>query len=280
VSAGLVVPLACRGRFLGALWLDDTQASHLFTSTEINVVQGIATELAAALNMAELVGKLDLERQRFEALVGALTDGLVIVDREFRVVHVDAAAEALLGWQSSEIRGRRFYEVFEITEAEASVAWTKDRGGPAPTAKALSLRARNGVQVLCAVQPILVRDSTGDVFQILYALRTAPGAKTYAERLMESLGEVPTTRPAPPEEIPARARGACPGRARLERTSRAHRRRRLRLPRTRRRRGVSWFPPRCGRSPPRRSPTGRGPTRGRRSCARAPPRTFRGRHPV
>ena len=199
VSAGLVVPLACRGRFLGALWLDDTQASHLFTSTEINVVQGIATELAAALNMAELVGKLDLERQRFEALVGALTDGLVIVDREFRVVHVDAGAEALLGWQSSEIRGRRFYEVFEITEAEASVAWTKDRGGPAPTAKALSLRARNGVQVLCAVQPILVRDSTGDVFQILYALRTAPGAKTYAERLMESLVEVPTTRPAPPE---------------------------------------------------------------------------------
>src|SRR5438309_1323181 len=108
------------------------------------VVQGIATELAAALNMAELVGKLDLERQRFEALVGALTDGLVIVDREFRVVHVDAGAEALLGWQSSEIRGRRFYEVFEITEAEASVAWTKDRGGPAPTAKALSLRGRNG----------------------------------------------------------------------------------------------------------------------------------------
>src|SRR5207245_2327868 len=84
-------------------------------------------------------------------------------------------AEALLGWQSSEIRGRRFYEVFEITEAEASVAWTKDRGGPAPTAKALSLRARNGVRVLCAVQPILVRDSTGDVFQIPYALRTAPG---------------------------------------------------------------------------------------------------------
>src|SRR3989442_5354876 len=73
VSAGLVVPLACRGRFLGALWLDDTQAPHLFTSTEINVVQGIATEVAAPRHMAELGGKLDLGRHRFQALVGVLT---------------------------------------------------------------------------------------------------------------------------------------------------------------------------------------------------------------
>jgi PAS domain S-box-containing protein len=200
VSAGLVMPLACRGRFLGALWLDDTRAPHLFTSTEINVVQGIATQLAAALNVAELVGKLDLERQRFEALVGVLTDGLLIVDRELRMVHVDAGAEALLGWQSSEIRGRRFYEVFQITEAEASVAWTKDRGGPAPTAKDLILRARNGVEVRCTIQPIFVRDAVGDVSQVLYTLRKAPGTKTYAERLMEALVEVPpATRAAPPE---------------------------------------------------------------------------------
>lgn len=200
VSAALVVPLACRGRFLGALWLDDTRASHLFTSKEVNVVQGIATELAAALNTAELIGKLDLERQRFEALAGVLTDGLLIVDREFRMVHVDSGAEALLGWQSSEIRGRRFYEVFEITEAEANVAWTMERRGPAPAAKALSLRARDGGRVACTVQPILVRDALGEVFQILYALRNPSGTKTYAERLTGSLGEVPPApRPAPPE---------------------------------------------------------------------------------
>src|SRR2546426_1181434 len=107
VTTALVVPLACRGRFLGGLWLDDTRSPHLFTSTEINVVQGIATELAIALNTSELVGKLDLERRRFEALVTAVMDGLLIVDRDRRMVHLDSGAEALLGWQNSEIRGRR-----------------------------------------------------------------------------------------------------------------------------------------------------------------------------
>jgi PAS domain S-box-containing protein len=200
VSSALVVPLACRGRFLGALWLDDTRVPHLFTSKEVNVVQGIATELAAALNTSDLIGKLDLERQRFKALVGVLTDGLLIVDRDSRMVYVDSGAEALLGWQSSEIRGRRLYEVFEITEAEANVAWTKERGGPAPAPKALSLRTRDGERVACLVQPIVVRDAVGEAFEVLYALRKAPGTKSYADRLMESLGEIPSVvRAEPPE---------------------------------------------------------------------------------
>jgi len=200
VSTALIVPLACRGRFLGGLWLDDTRSPHLFTSTEINVVQGIATELAIALNTSELVGKLDLERRRFEALVTAVMDGLLIVDRDRRMVHLDSGAEALLGWQNSEIRGRRVYEVFEISEAEADVAWKKERGGAVPAAKVLSLRARDGVRVSCSVLPILVRDPERDVLQVLYALRKAPGTKSYAERLMESLSEVPRVqRAAPPE---------------------------------------------------------------------------------
>src|SRR2546428_5459739 len=135
VTTALVVPLACRGRFLGGLWLDDTLSPHMFTSTENNVVQGIATELAIALNTSELVGKLDLERRRFEALATALMDGLLIVDRDRRMVHLDSGAEALLGWQNSEIRGRRGYEGFEISQAGADVAWEKERGGGRPAAE-------------------------------------------------------------------------------------------------------------------------------------------------
>src|SRR5207244_100465 len=120
VTTALVVPLACRGRFLGGLWLDDTRSPHLFTSTDINVVQGIATELAIALNTSELVGKLDLERRRFEALVTALMDGLLIVDRDRRMVHLDSGAEALLGWQHSEIRGRRVSRAVHVREAAAA----------------------------------------------------------------------------------------------------------------------------------------------------------------
>src|SRR2546428_4179768 len=127
-------------------------------------------------------------------------DGLLIVDRDRRMVHLDSGAEALLGWQNSEIRGRRVYEVFEISEAEADVAWKKERGGAVPAAKVLSLRARDGVRVSCSVLPILVRDPERDVLQGLHPLPEAPGTKRYADRLMEALSEAPQTpRAAPPE---------------------------------------------------------------------------------
>src|SRR5438552_4886023 len=49
LRSALVVPLAARGRFLGLLWLDDTRSPHYFTSEEINIVQGIAAEVAQIL---------------------------------------------------------------------------------------------------------------------------------------------------------------------------------------------------------------------------------------
>ncbi|MCI4371832.1 MAG: PAS domain-containing protein, partial [Thermoplasmata archaeon] len=200
LRAALVVPLAARGKFLGLMWLDDTQAAHYFTSTEINVAQGIATQIAIALDGASLADRLDLEQRRIEALATALADGLVVVDREMRMISLDGGAEALLGWQTSEIRGRRMSDVFDISEAEASLAWTKERDGPASAAKELRLRARDGRTVDCVAHGIAVRGADGEVAQILYALRKRPGSQGYADRVMDSIGELATAQaPEPPE---------------------------------------------------------------------------------
>jgi len=179
-----------RGRLLGALWLDDTRAPHYFTSKEINLAQGVASQIAIGLDAARLGLQLDLERRRIEALSAALADGLLVVDRDLRIVYLDGGAEALLGWQSSEVRGRRMYEVFEISEAEASIAWTREKSGPTPVAKTFSLRAHDGLRLDCGAQAIAVRGDEGEVIQVLYALRKKPGSKGYAERMMDSIDQL------------------------------------------------------------------------------------------
>lgn len=187
MKSALVVPLAARGRFLGLLWLDDTRNPHYFTSDEINIVQGVAAQVAIALDLGNLSEQLDLERRRIESLVSALVDGLIVVDREMRIVTIDPGAEALIGWQTSEVRGRRMYEVFEISEAEASVAWTMEKSGPAPAPKELQLRARDGHRVVCWAQGTAVRGPEGDIVQVLYALRKRPGTKAYSDRVIDSM---------------------------------------------------------------------------------------------
>lgn len=200
VRSALVAPLVCRGRVLGVLWLDSTSGSHYFTSKEINIIQGIATEAAIALDAGQNLEEITLERRRFDALSRSLCDGVVVMDADLRVLSLDTGAEKLLGWMGSEVRGRLFAEVFDVTEGQASVGWTRETSGPAPIPKELGLRAQDGARVACDVLTAVVRDDGGSVRQILYALRKKPGSKDAEERAVDSLrhledAEEPATRP-------------------------------------------------------------------------------------
>jgi PAS domain S-box-containing protein len=182
--------LACRDSFLGCLWLDDSSSSHYFTSKQINVIQGIAMEVTIALDNAEQSKALSLGNRRFESLARALSDGIITLDRDLRILEMDHAAEDLLGWQSSEVKGRRVNEVLDISEAEASMAWRKEAGDPSPAAKDLGLRTHDGTRLSCQVLTIPVRGDEGGVAQILYVLRNLAGAKGVHAKAMDALREL------------------------------------------------------------------------------------------
>jgi PAS domain S-box-containing protein len=200
VKSALVVPLAARGRFLGLLWLDDTRTPHYFTSEEINIAQGIGAQVAIALDRANLADQLDLERRRSEALVSALFEGLIVVDGDGRILTIDPGAESLIGWQTSEVRGRQMREVFDISEGEASVAWRMDTSGPSSRPKPLALRARDGEVVVCWALGIAVRNAAGETVQVLYLLRKRTGASGYWERVIDSMDDLADAQSAEPPE--------------------------------------------------------------------------------
>ena len=177
LRSALLVPLVSHGRVLGMLWLDHASHSHYFTSREVNVAQGIAASLAVALDGAARLDALDLERRRFEALARAVAHGVIVLDRDYRILEMDSAAEDLLGWQSAEVRGRRAHEVFAISEGEASVAWTRGPRSLAPAAKSLRLRSRDRGRVACEVLTVPVRAEGGETLQILYVLRLRPARR-------------------------------------------------------------------------------------------------------
>ncbi len=177
LESALLVPLSCRGRTLGLLWLDHAGHSHYFTSTEINLAQGIATSLAVALDRAAGVEALALERKRFDALARSLADGVLVLDADLRILEMNRPAEDLLGWQSSEVRGRRAPEVFAITEAQAGIAWTREAAGPLPARKSLRLRTRDHETIACEVLVVPVRGETGDIVQVLFIVLARPDSR-------------------------------------------------------------------------------------------------------
>ena len=171
--AALLVPLVCRGRVLGLLWLDHTEQSHYFTSKEINIIQGIATSVAVALDGASRLDSLETERRRFDALAHSLADGVIALDANLRILEMDRGAEDLLGWPAAEVRGRPVHDVFAISAAEAGVGWTREGAAPSPAPKRLRLRSKDGTPVPCVVHAVPVRNAAGETVQILYALKRA-----------------------------------------------------------------------------------------------------------
>ncbi len=197
----LIAPLVCRGRLLGCMWLDSTKAPHYFTSKEINLILGIATEAAVALDNGQALDAARREGRRLEALTKVLCDGVITVGPNLRVIRLDPSAERLLGWTTQEIQGRSMAEVFDISEGEASIAWRKEGSVPSPAPKDLRLMAHDGVRVHCQILTGVVRDEDKAIVEILYAIRKKPGSKGAEDRAVEALRQLASAEGdrAPPE---------------------------------------------------------------------------------
>jgi len=184
LKAMLIVPLVCRDRVLGIMMLDDTRGSRYFTSKEINIVIGIATMAAIASDSTAVKEELAVEKARLEALSLAMTDALLILDTRFRIKHVSALCQDLLGWNAEELIGKQCSEVFKATDLSGihvcnrsclgqRIVWGENVAGETHR---LHFERKDGTRILCEVRAAPVRDSRGNVAEIVYALVRAQAA--------------------------------------------------------------------------------------------------------
>ncbi len=78
-------------------------------------------QLARALErmsgqLEERMHKLARERNQLQAVLGSMLEGVVAVDREERVLHMNGVAGRLLGTSAPAAKGRRFWELVRIQE--------------------------------------------------------------------------------------------------------------------------------------------------------------------
>lgn len=95
------------------------------------------------------------------ALVGGLTDGVVIADRDLRITHVTEALQTLLGWDAGALIGQPLGSLYWDAEDGARLALA-DRANPeaaAPTPRAM--RCGDGARRVCLVHVMELNDCYG-----------------------------------------------------------------------------------------------------------------------
>lgn len=100
----VAVPLATRGRLVGVIEYMATGEGRAFTADGLQALEDLARRVALALETARLYGEAQGARaaaaahaRELEATFEAMADGVVVYDRQARMVRMNSAARALFG---------------------------------------------------------------------------------------------------------------------------------------------------------------------------------------
>jgi PAS domain S-box-containing protein len=150
-----------------------TEEPRFWAADEVDTLVSFARNVSAALSSAELYQRVALERDRSEAILKNIADGIVAVDRDGKVVLWNAAAEAISGVPAEEALDRAPAEVLQ-RELESP--------GDAPSGERLVSIRRGAEEIWLSLTEAVMRDPAGAVAGRIFAFRDIS-----AERVVEQM---------------------------------------------------------------------------------------------
>ena len=128
---------------------------------------------SAALSNAELYQSVAEEKERSEAILGNIADGIVAVDRDGAIVLWNSMAEQVTGVPAGEAVGRRVVEVLQRELASEEGEPSGERGVAI---------ARGGKEIWLSLTEAIMRDAAGAILGRIFAFRDVS-----SERAVEQL---------------------------------------------------------------------------------------------
>src|SRR5690606_17621399 len=132
----------------------------VFRERAERLVVGIAAQAAIAIDNARLYEHAHRAADRFlrqleftRAITSSLGEGVYAIDQEGPLTHMNSAAETILGWKESELRGRVIHEVIHFRDPRT--------GAPMPARACRLLEViRTGMTIRSDSDVFIRRDGT------------------------------------------------------------------------------------------------------------------------
>jgi PAS domain S-box-containing protein len=162
MAAAAAVPLIGHGGGVRGVLSAYSRESRAWRPDDVQALAALAALAAAALGNAELYRDVAEEKERSEAILANIADGIVATDREGRIVLWNATAAEITGVPAAEAVGRRVPETLQRELA------TED--GAAAGERQVSI-LRGGKEVWLSLTEAVMRDSEGGVAGRIFAFR-------------------------------------------------------------------------------------------------------------
>ena len=201
------MPLIARGKVIGAITFSSTQPQRRYTHEDLAFAQELARRIAITLDNArlyeeaqqELARRIQLEEQlqranrQLEAILKTIDDGIILQDRDGKILYANQAIATLNGYRSVEELLRApalFYEQrFEVT-GEQGEPLSPERfpgrrviAGEGPLQVTVRLRKKENSEVCwLLITSTAVTDSRGRPWAVLSVLHDITQFKEQEQR--------------------------------------------------------------------------------------------------
>jgi two-component system phosphate regulon sensor histidine kinase PhoR len=158
----VAVPMFAHGGGLSGVLAVYDRRARLWRDDETQALAALAATASAAFSSAELYQRVAEEKERSEAILANIADGIVAVDREDAIVLWNRTAEEITGVPAEEALGRRVSEVLQRELA---------RGGEAAPGERQVAIMRGGKEVWLSLTEAVMVDAAGSVAGRIFAFR-------------------------------------------------------------------------------------------------------------
>jgi PAS domain S-box-containing protein len=166
------VPMIVRGGLYGVLSVYASRP-RLWHEDEVQALIALAATAAAAFSTADLYQRVAEEKERSEAILAHIADGIVAIDRDGAIVLWNAMADHITGVPAEEALGRRIAEVLQRELASS--------GPDEPGQREVSI-LRGGKEVWLSLTEAVMLDPAGSVAGRIFAFRDVS-----SERVVEQM---------------------------------------------------------------------------------------------
>ncbi len=105
VQSALGVPLLVGDTVIGIISIGDVRP-RAFTADEKRLCLTLARQASVAIDKAKAHQRVADEKRRLDAIIQNTTDGIMLVDRDRRILSINPALERMCGWGAGEVIGR------------------------------------------------------------------------------------------------------------------------------------------------------------------------------
>src|SRR5260221_10992521 len=112
VRSAICVPVFVDEQARGVLTLEHPEPNH-FSDDDLRLAKVVVNQAGAALHNAQLFDRVQTQEHQLEALLDSVSEVLLTVDSDWRIVLFNAPAEFLLAAPASSLRGKRLDEASE-----------------------------------------------------------------------------------------------------------------------------------------------------------------------